>query len=257
MSDAVAVQRFELGRVVSQTAGLIGRNFVPFFILALLFSGLPYLMVLTLQPMLIQPDSPAASGATIAILTLLLTVLPAFILQGALTRASIDDLGGKGVSVPAALQAGLRYILPLLGLAIVVGLGVMVGILLLIVPGVILAICWSVSSPAVVVEKAGVFQAMQRSLDLTRNHRWSIFGLLLLYVLVVWIVSIVVLLIFQGSIMPAPGEVMQPTIVTAIVLGIIQAFEALVSTVGVAAIYFELRRIKEGVDVSELASVFD
>jgi len=54
----------------------------------------------------------------------------------------------------------------------VVGLGVMVGFLFLIVPGVILAICWLVSAPVLVVEKVGVFRAMERSLALTRNHRW-------------------------------------------------------------------------------------
>jgi len=48
-----------------------------------------------------------------------------------------------------------------------------------------------------------------------------------------------------------------PNMAIGLVAAVIQAFEALISTVGVAAIYFELRRIKEGVGVSELASVFD
>jgi hypothetical protein len=35
-----------------------------------------------------------------------------------------------------------------------------------------------------------------------------------------------------------------------------QAISSIVGNVGVAAIYFELRQIKEGVDVTELANVF-
>jgi hypothetical protein len=256
MSDA-AVQRFDLGRVISQTSGLIGRNFLPFFLLALLLSGLPYLIAMMVQPMLVSPDNAVASGLGAAAVILLLTVVPAFVLQGALTRAAIDDLGGRGVSLPNALQAGIRYILPLLGLAIVVGLGVMVGLILLVVPGIILAICWSVASPSVVVEKAGVFQAMQRSLNLTKGHRWAIFGLLMLYAVFVWVVAIVILLIFQGTVMPTPEMSANPNIVMTAVLAVVQAFEVMISTVGIAAIYFELRRIKEGVDVGELASVFD
>ncbi len=256
MSDA-AVQHFDIGRVMSQTGNLISRNFVPFGVLALLLSGIPYVLALQIQPALIDPGNPTGTFFSVFLVTLFLTVVPAFVLQGALTRASIDDLGGRGVSIPSALQAGLAYILPLLGLAIVVGLGIMVGLVLLIVPGVILAICWSVSSPVVVVEKAGVFQAMQRSLALTKNHRWAIFGIMVIYAIVVWVISIVVLLLVQGTLMPAPAQAMQPpSIIASIVFAILQTFVALLSTVGIAAIYFELRRVKEGVDVTQLAEVF-
>jgi len=258
MSDA-AVQRFDIGRVINQITGLIGRNFISFTVLALLFSGLPYVISMLLQPLLIQPDSQAATILSAALLSIFLTVVPGFLLIGALTRASIDDLGRKGVSVPAALQAGLRYLLPLIGLGLIVGLGVFAAMILLIVPGIILGICWIVSSPVLVVEKAGIFQALQRSLALTRGHRWAIFGLMLLYMLVVVIVAIIIFTIFSGSIVPPqPGELAaQPGIATILFLALIQSFEVLISTVGIAAIYFELRRIKEGIDVSELASVFD
>jgi hypothetical protein len=38
---------------------------------------------------------------------------------------------------------------------------------------------------------------------------------------------------------------------------LVDSVVAIVSTVGVASIYFELRQIKEGVGVAEIASVFD
>lgn len=261
MSVTPDTQNFDFGRVMSQISGLIGRNFVPFFVLALLFSGLPSLFVYFIQPMFMgNPASPGAAGAGALgmVVTILIALLPAFVLQAALTRASIDDLSGKTVSISTALEAGLRYLFPLLGLAIMVGLGVMVGFLLLIVPGIILAICWMVSSPVLVVEKTGVFQAMQRSLALTRNHRWALFGIFLLYAVVVWIISILLVLATAGTISGfVTMQTLQPSIGIGLVTALLQSFEVLISTVGVAAIYFELRRIKEGVGVSELASVFD
>jgi len=127
------------------------------------------------------------------------------------------------------------------------------------VPGVILAICWLVSAPVLVVEKVGVFRAMERSLALTRNHRWALFGLILLYAVLVWIIAVILFLTTAGaagSFSPT-AVAASPNMAIGLVAAVIQAFEALISTVGVAAIYFELRRIKEGVGVSELASVFD
>ena len=255
-------QNFDFGRVTSQIGGLIGRNFVPFFVLALLFSGLPSVILYFVQPMIIaNPMSAGAASAGVLwmVVTVLITLLLAFVLQAALTRASIDDLSGKAVSISAALEVGLRCLFPLFALAIVVGLGVMVGALLLVVPGIILAICWMVSSPVLVVEKTGVFQAMQRSLALTRGHRWALFGILVLYVVVVWIISVVVFLLASGGAaggMPTLAA-FRPSFGMSIVTAIIQSFEVLLSTVGIAAIYFELRRIKEGVGVADLASVFD
>ncbi|MFW8695946.1 hypothetical protein ACOI9Y_35795, partial [Mesorhizobium japonicum] len=55
-----------------------------------------------------------------------------------------------------------------------------------------LTVLWSVSAPAVVAEKRGVFEAMQRSRDLTRGYRWHIFGLLVIYLVLSMIVGMLV-----------------------------------------------------------------
>lgn len=255
-----AAQRFDMGRVATETFGLIGRNFVPFFVPSLVFAGLPALVVLFLQPML-QPAPGATLGMEFVIgfiVVLLITMAGAYILMGALTKASIDDLSGKGVSIGSALSAGLASLLPLLGLGIIVGLGVGFGFILLIVPGVMLAMRWIVSAPTLVAERKGVFDSMGRSAILTKGHRWAIFGIVVIYFIAVMIVSMVVQFTTIGD--PAAlarGDFSGSVILYLIVQPILQAVASMISTVGAAVIYFELRRIKEGVGVTELASVFE
>jgi len=248
--------QFDFGRVTSRTAGLIQRNFVPFSVLSLIFSGAPIFLFMLLGPVFI--DSDVLAGGVSGPLVSIVSFLTGLVLQGALMRASIDDLSGKSVSIGASLNAALGVLFPLLGLGIVVGVGIIAGMILLIVPGIILAVRWSVAAPVVVAERVGIFDAMGRSAKLTENNRWAIFGLMVLYAIVVWVVSIVVMLAIPGAVIGFGGGATGGALITfAVVMALLQALQSLIGTVGIAAIYFELRQIKEGVGVTEIAAVFD
>ncbi len=62
--------------------------------------------------------------------------------------------------------------------SILVGIGVVLGLIALIVPGIILAIMWHFFG-YVIVENPGIgpIDAMRRSAEITRGHRWQLFGL--------------------------------------------------------------------------------
>jgi hypothetical protein len=255
---ASADARFEFGRVVGQTFGLIGRNFIVFLMMALVFVGAPQFAIYYVQSTVGISD-PSLT-APIGLAGVLVSLVTSYILQGALTRAAIDDLSGAGVKFGAALGDGLRYFFPLFVVGLLVGIGMAIGLVLLIIPGLILAVRWAVSAPIVVVEKHGPTNSIGRSAELTKGYRWPIFGLLVLYTVFAYVVQIVFVLTFAAL---SGGD---PTQISAmdglgIALGVASAAVAavisLVSTVGVAALYFELRRVKEGVGVAELAAVFE
>jgi hypothetical protein len=80
---------------------------------------------------------------------------------------------------------------PLLAVAILFGLGVGIGFILLIVPGVFLLTIWSVAAPVTVIERPGVLRAFGRSRELVRGYGWPVLGVIVLVFLVSIAVSIV------------------------------------------------------------------
>ncbi len=256
MAMAGTRESFDIGRVIQRTMALVGRNFVPFFILALVLTGVPSLVL-----QLAMPTDPTAIQQapgvyiTSIVIGALVSIATGVILQGTLTRASVDDLSGKGVQLSAAVSNAVAMILPLVGLGLLVGLGVAVGLIALIVPGIFLALCWMVASPVMVVERLGVIASMQRSMQLTQGHRWAILGLIVLFMIAYMIVAAVIGAIIGGS-MADLANPAGPPLTFVLIMTLVGVVLSVVGTVGAAAIYFELRQIKEGVGVTELAQVF-
>jgi hypothetical protein len=127
-------------------------------------------------------------------------------------------------------------------------LGATLGFLLLIVPGVILMVMWYVAVPACVLEKTGPVRSLGRSRELTKGYRWKVFGLILL----VYVLSIL------GN---AFGALLANTAAgmwgAAIAQLIWQGIAAGFGSVLIAVVYYYLRVAKEGVDVDQIAAVFD
>lgn len=77
------------------------------------------------------------------------------------------------------------------GLSLLSGIAIVIGLVLLIVPGLMLFTRWAVALPALLREELGVTAAMGRSSELTAGNRWRILGLALL----MWVPFFVVLVL--------------------------------------------------------------
>lgn len=77
------------------------------------------------------------------------------------------------------LRSGSRF-WPFVGLMIVSGIGVVLGLMLLIVPGLIALTRWIAASGYVLSRGKGILDSMSASSDLTQGKGWHIFGGLLL-----------------------------------------------------------------------------
>src|SRR3954452_581231 len=119
--------------------------------------------------------------------------------------------GGMGVNLVRDVQDGRRdhsmgelfrsvtpVLLPLLGLAIVAGIGIAIGFVLLIIPGLILLTIWAVAAPVMVIEHPGVFAALGRSRDLVRGYGWPVFGTIVIAALIDLAVNIVAAVVASG-----------------------------------------------------------
>jgi hypothetical protein len=261
MAIGAITERFDFGRVVGRTFGLIGRNFMMFAFVSLIMVGAPEFGLLALQGYMFGADYNAALPAIASVNAIggIVTLVLSYALIGVLTRASIDDLSGKGARLGPALADGLRYFFFLFLVAVLTGIGVVLGLILLVIPGIYLAVRWMVAAPALVAEGLGPTSAMGRSGELIRGHWWWSFALVLLYF--VFAVAVEAALSFVAGFGNVAADYLVDlspwSLAYAGGAAIASSLTTMLSAVGTAALYFELRQVKEGVGVDQIASVFD
>src|SRR6266540_5114190 len=83
--------------------------------------------------------------------------------------------GWQQGSVADLYRTAWERIRPLVCVSLLTGLGIAAGTLLLIVPGIVLAVRWSLAVPVVMLEKESPCAAMRRSRELVRGHGWAVF----------------------------------------------------------------------------------
>ncbi len=270
MSTAtVAPGAFSMGRVINRLFSVLGRNLLMFLLLSALLVGLPTGLVSVAQLSLRDTAATGtALGVRIALIFggLIVSVVCNAVLQGAVIHATVNDLAGRRASFGESLAVGLRYFLPLVGISLIVAIGCGLGVIFFIIPGILLALVWSVAAPAQVMERVGVFGSLSRSWELTRDHRGAIFVLGLGYFVVVWIVEAAITAValtiglgagFRATAGLAPAGIQTLALVQAGFGLVANTLLASLSSAGIASIYFELRHGKEGVGVEQLAAVFD
>lgn len=169
-------------------------------------------------------------------------------LQAGLAFGVVRHLrGGKPGFLETFVQS-LRMLIPALLVAAVVAIATGIGLLLIVVPGVIIALVLWVAVPAAVVERNGL-RALGRSAQLTNGYKGQIFGLaLILTILQMVAASVVVMLASTVMIDPVSGFVVLQ--LCGVVLSGIWA-------TAVSVTYHDLRVLKEGVDTRVVSQVFE
>lgn len=260
LADGVQDRNVSIGRVFSLAFNTIGHNPMATIGIALLLGALPStLMQVGVREYSVDiVSSVGMLGTAVAgIATFIAIMAFAFISQGALLRAALSESEGRRASFGECLAAGFAVALPLLGVALVTTFGVMFGFVLLLVPGVILYLMWSVAAPAVVAEKLGVFGALGRSRQLTSGARWKILGIELIILVIYYIFAVVVGVVFRTQLTSGdygnPMRMGTGMIITTMLLS--TALSVVWGTVQ-AALFIELRNWKEGPHAEALAEVF-
>ena len=182
-----------------------------------------------------------------AIVVVLLFVALNTVGEAVLLLGAFQRLRGEPLRVNQALQRAFARFFPLLGLGILAGLAVMVGFVLVIVPGVILLVMWAVAVPACIVEGLGPIESKSRSSALTKGHRWKVFGLLL----VLWFINGIGNQFFE-TLLGAVSETL--AFVGSYIW--LAAWTALWNCVLIMT-YHDLRVAKEGIDTEQIAAIFD
>lgn len=164
----------------------------------------------------------------------------------------LESLRGGRAPIGTLFGTGFRKAGWVFAVSFRVGIWLLLGTLLLVVPGIVWYCALFVAVPAVVVESklGSSADALQRSRDLTRGDRWGIFAVAAVsFVLAVAITVAVAALLAFAEALPPP-----------IVMVLANAVVALASTFGAitaAVAYHDLRVVKEGAATEDLARVFE
>ncbi|MDO9334911.1 MAG: hypothetical protein EON95_15690 [Caulobacteraceae bacterium] len=119
----------------------------------------------------------------------ILISLAAVLCQAMLVQVALAHCRGRTLGAGEALVAGLRLLPAAVGIAILTGIGIVLGLLLLIVPGVMLWTIWVVALPVRADRRMGVIAAIEESGELTKGVRWQVFGLLIATALLFGVVT--------------------------------------------------------------------
>jgi hypothetical protein len=169
-----------------------------------------------------------------ALLAAVVSLIASFLLQAALVKA-VDDVrdGTADMSLSDTLNAAKPHIGRVAGASILLGLAIVIGLILLIAPGLYVMTIWCLVVPIIVLEGAGVGAAFTRSRELVRGNGWNVLGVIVLVILLLLGVSIVLAIILAAL----PASVQQ--FVSGIISGTLTApYIALVLTLS----YFRLRQ---------------
>ena len=130
-----------------------------------------------------------------ALLGTLVGIVGIFWLQGALVEAVADVRDGRAdLSIGETLRRVQPRVGTLIGAGLLAALGIFVGFLLLVVPGLVLLTWWSLIVPVVVLERRAIMESFGRSRALVRGNGWNVFGLIVLSILILILIVVSILI---------------------------------------------------------------
>jgi hypothetical protein len=252
---------------------LLDRSFYLYRKHFLLFAGivaLPHLVFLAFQliGVAIHPQSTAAftvMGGVWLLATMVIYLGATAASQGATVIAVSKVHLGSESSISEAFSGIKGRILYLALIMIGVGIGIGVGLILLIVPGIILALMWALAIPVAVLEDKGLRDATSRSSELTKGSRGRIFMIYFLFVVLLYIVILLwevpmlaVLGNFHGAgqhpikTLPVWTQIAFP-----VCTFLSQCLVGPLLTIALSLVYYDQRVRKEAFDLQLMMSTLD
>ena len=261
-----SLRLMSLGELLDRSFFLYRKHFA-------LFVGiiaLPHLVLLAFQLIGVAINRGTtmaftATGLVWLFATLVLYLGASAASQGATVVAVSKVHLGTDTSISEAFAGIKGRILYLALIMIGVGIGVGIGFVLLIVPGIILALMWALTIPVAVLEDKGLRDATARSAELTKGNRGRIFMVYFLFIVLMYIV----ILLWEVPIFAAIGifarSGQRPLTVlpvwTQVALPVCtflsQCLVGPLLTIALSLVYYDQRVRKEAFDLQLMMSTID
>lgn len=261
---AYEIRARSLGEILDGAFQLYRNHFSTFFAAAAGIS-LPSLAVVAVLNWTLTGTAFAAPDPTqilqfwwVMLLTAPITFLSNILQNAVLTTAIADAYLGRPVSVGAAFRRTVPLLGSLIGVTLITAVGISLGMLLLIIPGIILALNWFFTVQAIAIEGCGVSEALKRSKTLTKGRRGRLSVLLFLVTIIVMAINFGVATIIPDALsaLPVVGPLLQqfPMILLAPIYPAVITLAYFDARVRNEA--FDLEMLSRSIDSSAPASMF-
>ena len=233
-----------LGEILDGALVLLRRHFVLVLGIAIVCEDIP-----TAMDVYIDLMGGASQNPVLNLLDRVLTVVGSVFVTGATVRVVSEAYLGRTPLFGDAMGfAGQRFG-PVFGANFLSGLLTVLAMVLLIIPGIIVACGYSVAAQAAALESGSSGEALRRSWNLTKGFRWKALGL--------GAVSIaLILVVFLGAGLLAgilSGVLGGLDAVLAVLAGAVSLFIYPVISCVFTLFYYDLRVRKEGFDLEMLS----
>jgi hypothetical protein len=172
-----------------------------------------------------------ASSPGLALIAALVALVAVTLFTGMVVGLVADVQDGRRDATVAQL---LGAVTPVFGRLILVGLvagvGIVIGFIAIVVPGLILITIWSVIAPVVVLERPPGLGALKRSRNLVRGNGWPVFGVIVVLVVGVNVVADLIEVLGDSA---GTGAGIVVTVV-------VQILTAPLAALAASVLYFEL-----------------
>ena len=223
--------------------GITAVAYVPFYLIMLLFQS-----SLSFNPQ--DGYLPWVTNANFIVFMILWTSIAFPIAAGAATYAISERYLGNDITIHTALRRGLASFWSVALAQITVSIRVLIGFMLLIVPGVLWLLSYSVVVPTILVEGQKAMPSLRRSRELMKGQRGKAFAIILVLALLEAIAS--------AGIGSLSSSILGADSTTGVVLhsateSLMSIFLAPLSIVATILLYYDMRIRKEGFDLQMLS----
>jgi len=242
-----------IGDILDRTFTLYRSNFLLFIALA----GIPRLPALASGLLQIQGTVgrvPTFSAYMLGLLglTYLLSFVGYLFSQGGAVVAVSELYLGRSITIMQSFRRVVDEIGPLLGVLILNGLIIVVGLILLIIPGIYMMCRLFVGVPAAVIERKGPMESLSRSMELTKGFAGRVCIIILLYFVVSFGFGLIMSLPLGVVIATGardPSVVQTWSSVQVVLSTILEVLLSPILLIATSIYYYDLRVRKEGFDL--------
>lgn len=179
------------------------------------------------------------------------SIVAAAVTQAATTFAVSDLYLDEPASLARSFSRAKGRMLVVIGVTLLFGLCLGIGFMLLVIPGILVLMWYSLAVPASVVEHIGVSDALNRSSSLSKGSGWRIFGVYVLLFIFTIVANIAIQYLIKMALSPLKTMAAAQTLLTGGSY-LVGALVGPVITIALTLLYYDQRVRREAFDLEHM-----